>query len=67
MQEVYLARVAWLSPSVLVAQLENREQTQLDLVALNPANGVRSLLLTESAPTWINLNDIFTVVPSVYV
>ena len=61
---MYLARVAWLSAGVLVAQLENRDQTQLDLFAFHPTSGVRTLLLTETDATWINLNDIFTVVPN---
>jgi hypothetical protein len=63
-QEVYLARVAWLAPGVVAAQLQSREQTVLELCAFDVATGVRALLLREEAASWINLNDMFTLLPT---
>ncbi len=40
-------------------QVENREQTRLDLLRINPTNGQPVLLLRESSDVWINLNDAF--------
>lgn len=54
----YLARVDWLSPEVLAAQVENRDQTRLDLVAIDPADGSSRVLLTEESDVWINLHDV---------
>lgn len=45
--EVYLARIAWTTVGggdkmpLLFVQTENRAQTQLDLLQLNPTSGVR--------------------------
>ena len=55
----YLARVDWLPDGSLVTQLENREQTRLDLVRFDPATGERRLLLSETSDVWINLHDLF--------
>lgn len=57
--DIYLARVAWLPDGRLAAQVENREQTRLDLLAFDPASGQPALLLTETSPVWINLHDLF--------
>ena len=58
-QEIYLARVDWLPDGRLCAQLENRSQTQLDLVEFDLATGRRRLLLRETSPLWINLHNLF--------
>jgi dipeptidyl-peptidase 4 len=55
----YLARAGWLPDGRLYAQLEDRAQRRLDLVTFDPASGARQLWLTETNPTWINLNDLF--------
>jgi dipeptidyl-peptidase 4 len=55
----YLARVNWLGPDRLIVQVQNRQQTQLDLYALDPATGEKSLLFRESSEVWINLHDLF--------
>jgi dipeptidyl-peptidase-4 len=55
----YLARVAWLPNGSLAVQLENRQQTRLDLTAFDPASGQRRLLLSETSDVWINLHDQF--------
>ena len=58
--DIYLARVQWFPDGNLVAQIENREQTELRLVRFDPQNGTAETLLTETSDVWINLHDIFT-------
>ena len=58
-EDAYLARVDWLPGAGLVAQVENRAQTRLDLVRLDPATGAAQVLLTETSDVWINLHDLF--------
>lgn len=58
-EDVYLARVAWLPDGSLTAQVENREQSSLKLLILDPQTGRRQTLLTESSSIWINLHDMF--------
>lgn len=55
----YLARVDWRPDGSLVAQLENRAQTRLDLVRFDPPTGKSRLLLRETSDVWINLHDLF--------
>lgn len=59
----YLARVDWLGSDLLVAQLQNREQTRLDLVALDPSTGSCQPLLSEESEVWVNLHDLFRPLP----
>ncbi|HET9444461.1 MAG TPA: DPP IV N-terminal domain-containing protein, partial [Acidimicrobiales bacterium] len=54
----YLARVDWLAPDVLVAQVENRAQTRLDVLAVDPATGASRVLLTEKGDPWVNLHSL---------
>jgi dipeptidyl-peptidase-4 len=58
-EDIYLARVQWLPDGSLSAQLENREQTELELVRFDPHSGQRSTLLRETTDVWINLHDMF--------
>jgi dipeptidyl-peptidase-4 len=58
-EDMYLARVQWLPDGSLSAQLENREQTKLEIVRFDPANGNRSPLLHEESEFWINLHNMF--------
>lgn len=61
-RDIYLARVNWSRDgSVLYVQRENREQTKLDLLRVDPATGASTLLFTEraAAKSWINLSDSF--------
>lgn len=56
--DVYLARVDWATDgSALYVQRLNRDQTRLDLLRVDPATGASSVVLTDTAKTWINLND----------
>ena len=58
--DIYLARVDWAPDgSTLYVQRENRAQTVLDLLAIDPATGASRVVLSETAKTWINLNDDF--------
>ena len=57
--DIYLARVQWLPDGRLSAQVENRTQTQLDLIRFDPQTGQGHLLLRESNDTWINLHHLF--------
>ncbi len=59
--DTYLARVDW-SPDGdwLFAQRENRDQTVLELLSIDPATGKSDVILTEKAAIddyWINLSD----------
>lgn len=57
--DFYLARVQWLPDGRLSAQLQNREQTELELACFDPRTGHRSTLLRETSDVWINLHDMF--------
>ncbi len=57
--DIYLARVKWLPDGRLTAQLLNREQSQLDMVAFDLASGERQLLVQETSDVWINLHNLF--------
>jgi dipeptidyl-peptidase-4 len=54
----YLARVQWLPDGGLAAQLQNREQTELELARFDPHTGERTTLLRETSDVWINLHDL---------
>jgi dipeptidyl-peptidase-4 len=58
-EDIYLARVKWLPDGSLSAQLENREQTELELVRFDPRTGCQDVLLRETSDVWINLHDMF--------
>jgi dipeptidyl-peptidase-4 len=58
-EDIYLARVHWLPDGRLAAQIQNRQQTQLDLMVFDLQTGQGQLLLRETSPIWINLHDIF--------
>ncbi len=57
-----MARVGWLSAGVLAVQLQPRQQTLLQLFAIDAVTGKRTLLLEERDSSWVNLNDLFSVV-----
>lgn len=56
--EQYLARVQWLPDGSLTAQVENRAQTQLTLLRIDPKTGRSAPLLSESSDVWINLHHM---------
>lgn len=53
----YVGRVDWSPDGRVVIQLENREQTRLDVIAFDPRSGAGTLLLQEASDVWINLHD----------
>ena len=57
-RDTYLARVQWWPDGSLVAQVENRTQTSLQLFRCNPSTGNSQILLTEINPVWINLHSM---------
>jgi len=58
--DVYLARVDWSRDGMtLYVQRESRDQTTLDLLAVDPATGASRVIITEHRTPWINLNDDF--------
>ncbi|NML04657.1 DPP IV N-terminal domain-containing protein [Sphingomonas sp. G-3-2-10] len=61
--DIYLARVKW-SPDAktLYVQRQNRDQTVLDLLAVDPATGKSRVVFTERSgeKSWVNLSNAFT-------
>lgn len=60
--DIYLARVDWLPDgSAMLVQRQNRAQTRLDMLRVDPATGKATLLFTEKAgaKSWINLTDAY--------
>lgn len=58
-EDIYLARVHWLPDGQLWGEIENREQSQLDLVRFDTGTGAQSPLLREQSDVWINLHNSF--------
>ena len=58
-EDIYLARVNWMCDGTLTAQIENRRQTQLDLLSFDLETGKSGILLCESSDVWINLHDLY--------
>lgn len=56
--EYYVCRVGWWPDGTIMAQVENRAQTVLQLLRIDPATGKRAILLEETTDVWINLNEI---------
>jgi len=54
----YLARVAWLRDGALLAVVQNRRQTQVDLLRLDPATGAAERIRTERSDVWVNLHSV---------
>ena len=56
--DIYLARVDWAPDGkTLYVQRESRDQKTLDVLRVDPVTGGSSVLFSETAKTWINLND----------
>lgn len=59
-RDIYLARVNWAPDGkTLYVQRQNREQTRLDMLAVDPDTGKARVLFTETAApkSWINLSS----------
>jgi dipeptidyl-peptidase-4 len=60
--DIYLARVNWTPDGrTLLVQRQNRAQTVLDMLAVDPATGKSRILFSEkSGPkSWLNLSDAY--------
>lgn len=58
--DIYLARADWGPDDFLYVQRQNRDQTVLDMLKVDPATGKSEILFTEAAAArdyWINLSD----------
>ena len=58
--DIYLARVDWAPDGSLYVQRQNRAQTVLDMLKVDPATGESEVWFTEKAATedyWVNLSD----------
>lgn len=58
--DIYLARADWGPDDFLYVQRQNRDQTVLDMLKVDPATGKSEILFTETAAArdyWINLSD----------
>ena len=55
-KDIYLARVDWAKDGrTLYVQRQSRDQRRLDLLAADPATGRTRVILTETAPHWVEL------------
>ena len=59
----YVARVDWSPDGAVLVQVENREQSRLDLIRFDPTTGSGTLLLRETSDVWINLHDDLRFLP----
>lgn len=53
----YLATVKWAKRAPLTILVQNREQTAEELLSVDAENGKTSLLLRETDPAWVNLEQ----------
>jgi dipeptidyl-peptidase-4 len=53
----YLARVDWAPDGALYFQRQDRAQRLLELVRFDPSTGATQVVVSEHAPTWVNLHD----------
>ena len=61
--DLYYARVGWWLDGTVMAQVQNRAQTCLKLLRIDPRTGDCVVLLTEESPCWINLHDMLRCIP----
>ncbi|HEX8204219.1 MAG TPA: DPP IV N-terminal domain-containing protein [Isosphaeraceae bacterium] len=61
-EDFYLARVAWEAPDNLLVQILARDQKSLRLYRIDVEHDRRSLLIEETAATWVNLHDDLRIV-----
>ena len=63
--DIYVARVDWSRDGkTLYVQRENRTQTRLDLLMVDPATGTSTVILSETDNVWVNLTKDFTPLAS---
>jgi len=62
--DIYVARVDWGPDGSLYVQRQNRQQTVLDMLNVDPATGESNVLFTEKAAAddyWINLSNEYRI------
>jgi dipeptidyl-peptidase-4 len=59
--DLYIPRFGWVRDGLLWAEVLNRAQNQLDLYFADAATGRVRLMLRETDPRWIDVNDDFQV------
>eukprot|EP01084_Bolivina_argentea_P047721 87950_1 len=60
----YIARVGWLPDGSVYAQVQNRNQMQLQLLRLDIVTGHQTLLLEENNTVWVNIHDLIWCIPN---
>jgi dipeptidyl-peptidase-4 len=61
-REIYIPRFGWLSPGFAWVQVLNRAQDRLDLYFVAVETNSAKLVLSEQSPTWVEVNDNFTLI-----
>ncbi len=54
--EFLIVDVTWSPDGQIAFQVQDREQTWLDLVVVDPKSGTSKTLFRETSPTWVNMN-----------
>lgn len=62
--DVYIPRFGWVRDGILYAQTLNRAQDKLNLYFIDVKSGNTKLILSESSPNWIEVNDDFRILKS---
>lgn len=62
--DYYLARAGWWPDGSVMAQVQNRRQTVLQLLRLDPLTGARQVLAEERTEVWVNLHDMLHPLPT---
>ena len=59
-EDIYLARVKWLPDNSAIIQIQNRDQTELELVRIFPDRKEMKTVFVEKSEFWINLHNMLT-------
>lgn len=62
-QDIYLARVKWLTAERLVLIRQPRDQTRLDLLDVDLATGATTPILSNTSSTWTEITDTLHAIP----
>lgn len=61
--DYYLGRIGWWPDDTVMAQVQNRTQTLLQILRIDPTTGESSILFEETSKHWINLHDMLHCFP----
>ena len=63
-EDIYVPRVQWSHDGTrLYVERQSRSQQRLDLLAVDPADGRATAIVTETAASWVNLQDDLQPLP----